>query len=80
MAKKGYDVAKRFQEVAKRATVHTGPSGHNTDKEAGFISRASKELAADPTRPGASMNIPRGRYGEKKDVNLPIHTGPRKKK
>lgn len=63
-----YDVAARFQEVAKRARetgpINTGPkkkaTGQMTNKDVDLINTAS-------TRPGASMK-------KTGDVNLPIST------
>ena len=79
MAKKKpeYDVTERFKRVAELASKPTG-LGNVSNKEAETMSSASKKLAPDSTRPGASMNIPRNKYGQKKDVNLPFVKGPRK--
>lgn len=70
-----YDVAARFQEVAKRARetgpIHTGPKkkstgfGQMSNKDVDLINTAS-------TRPGASMK-------KTGDVNLPIDTRPKRK-
>lgn len=70
-----YDVAARFQEVAKRARetgpINTGapkkkkPTGQMTNDDVDLINTAA-------TRPGASMK-------KTGDVNLPIDTRPKKR-
>jgi hypothetical protein len=64
MAKKEYDVTKRFLEVAERAR-QTAPAKKKKPELEGEDSGFS-------TRPGASMRISRDRLGNKKDVNLPL--------
>jgi hypothetical protein len=68
MAKKAYDVAERFQEVARRARetgpVHTGPTKKKTQKE-------EYDADAYATRPGRIKGPNSG-----KDVNLPVETSP----
>jgi hypothetical protein len=54
---KQYNVVERFKEVARRAERPKPIS-------------ESQPVTPDPTRPGASMSIPRDFYGRKKDVNL----------
>jgi hypothetical protein len=71
MAKKEYDVSKGFLEVAERARQQTEQSKKKKPQP------AVNDQTTFTSRPGAGMNIARDKFGKKKDVNLPIKTGPR---
>lgn len=65
MAKKEYDVTKRFLEVAERARqTQPQPKKKKPELEA--------EDSGFSTRPGLKMNISRDKFGNKKNVNLPF--------
>lgn len=67
MAKKKYDVAERFQEVARRAretgSINTGPKTQPKPEPV--------DTTAFSTRPGAVKGPNSG-----KDINLPLSTAP----
>lgn len=79
MPDKNYDVASRFQEVAKRARevgpINTGPKKKPKPEVSSFTGKKYDTRADDyATRPGRFKGPNSG-----KDVNLPLSTAPRKR-
>ena len=71
MAKKPYDVAARFQEVAKRAReINTAPKTTPKPEKSSFTGK-EYDTTAYPTRPGRVKGPNSG-----KDVNLPLSSAP----